>query len=194
VSAPILLRFTLDRWVLRVLALHPMPRPAGAVGGEPSRFDTMTPRWLSKKLHSLPSSIRRIIQTRGHPLRWRRRAWPTNPILTIPSTGETARNKCALSPMRSAIKGLGTQSYGSWQTTNFLLLGRKNEPTFWVPKTQVRQGADRDERGRTHGPRAETALQRGNREETRTGKSFGKAREVAKSRVELAPYEHQKTT
>jgi hypothetical protein len=105
-------------------------------------------------------------------------AWPINPILTIPSTGATARNKCALSPMRSAIKGLGTQSYGSWQTTNFLLLGRKNEPTFWVPKTQVRQGADRDKRGRTHGPRAE--IQRGNREETRTGKSFGEAREVAK--------------
>jgi len=77
--------------------------------------------------------------------------WPINPILTIPSTGAAARNKCARSPMKSAIKALGTQSYGSWQTTNFLLLGRKNEPTFWVPKTQVRQGADRDKRGRTHG-------------------------------------------
>jgi hypothetical protein len=40
-------------------------------------------------------------------------AWPTNPILTIPSTGATARNKCALSLIRSAIKRLGTQSYGS---------------------------------------------------------------------------------
>jgi hypothetical protein len=39
-------------------------------------------------------------------------ALPTNPILTIPSTGATARNKCALSPIRSAIKRLGTQSYG----------------------------------------------------------------------------------
>src|SRR5262245_3704948 len=54
-------------------------------------------------------------------------------------------NKCALSPMRSAIKALGTQSYGSWQTTNFLLLGCKNEPSdsFWVSNTQIRQGADR---------------------------------------------------
>jgi hypothetical protein len=66
--------------------------------------------------------------------------WPTNPILAIPSTGATARNKCALSSMRSAIKGLGTRSYGSWQTTNFLLLGRKNEPSdsFWLQRRQQR--------------------------------------------------------
>ena len=64
----------------------------------------------------------------GHP-RWRRRVWPTNLILTIPSTGATARNKSALSLIRSAIKRLGTHTYGSWQTTNCLLLGRKNEPS-----------------------------------------------------------------
>ena len=70
----------------------------------------------------------------GSPPTLAKAVWPTNLILTIPNTGATARNKSALSLIRSAIKRLGTQSYGSWQTTNSLLLGRKNEPSdsFWA--------------------------------------------------------------
>src|SRR5262249_31731591 len=81
------------------------------------------------------SSSRNVLPASGV----RHSEWPINPILTIPSIGATARKKCALSLIRSAIKRLGTQCYGLWQTTNFLLFGRKNEPSdsFWVGNSNI---------------------------------------------------------
>src|SRR5215470_14999264 len=69
-SRPILLRFALDGWCRRVLALDPVPRPTGAVGrAEALRHDAFEPELAHTAFPSAPRAcVPSCQQTKLDPL------------------------------------------------------------------------------------------------------------------------------